>query len=92
MSLGGVTMATSIVCDGVRPGGADHQPYGSSEASLACASGATSGHRGDGGRRGSTTLDLYTRRTDNPDRILDALTDWDDEDPDDGAAGDLAPV
>lgn len=45
-----------------------------------------------GHERSSTTLDLYTRRTDNPDRILDALNDWGDEDPDDGAAGDLAPV
>jgi hypothetical protein len=35
--------------------------------------------------RGSstTTLDLYTRRTDDGDRILKALTDPDDEDPDD---------
>jgi integrase len=40
-----------------------------------------------GHERASTTLDLYTRRTDDSTRILRAL---DDEDPDDGAAG--APV
>ena len=49
-----------------------------------------------GHERSSTTLDLYTRRTDNSDRILQALTDPDDkdsdDDPDDGAAGVLAPV
>lgn len=32
-----------------------------------------------GHERSSTTLDLYTRRTDNSDRILDALNDPDDE-------------
>jgi integrase len=41
-----------------------------------------------GHERSSTTLDLYTRRTDNSSRILDALNDPDevpdDEDPDDG--------
>jgi hypothetical protein len=41
-----------------------------------------------GHERSSTTLDLYTRRTDNPDRILDALTDPDD----DGSASVLAPA
>ncbi len=45
-----------------------------------------------GHERSATTLDLYTRRTDNSDRILRALTDPDEEDPDDGAAGVLAPV
>ncbi|NMI00851.1 tyrosine-type recombinase/integrase [Pseudonocardia acidicola] len=35
-----------------------------------------------GHERSSTTLDLYTRRTDNSDRILEALDDEDD--PDDG--------
>ncbi|MDX6226642.1 MAG: hypothetical protein QOI76_32 [Frankiales bacterium] len=52
-----------------------------------------------GHEKSSTTLDLYTRRTDNSDRILQALTDPDDpqdpedpEDPDEGAAGVLAPV
>lgn len=40
-----------------------------------------------GHERASTTLDLYTRRTDDSTRILRALGD---EDPDDGAAG--APV
>jgi Phage integrase family len=40
-----------------------------------------------GHERASTTLDLYTRRTDDSTRILRAL---DDEDPDDGPAG--APV
>jgi len=49
-----------------------------------------------GHERSSTTLDLYTRRTDNSDRILEALTDPDDndsdDDPDDGTAGVLAPV
>ena len=39
-----------------------------------------------GHERSSTTLDLYTRRTDNGDRILRALSDPDDEDPDDGEA------
>jgi integrase len=41
-----------------------------------------------GHEKSSTTLDLYTRRTDNSARILDALTGDDDED--DGAAGVLA--
>jgi integrase len=41
-----------------------------------------------GHEKSSTTLDLYTRRTDNSARILDALTDDDDEDG--GAAGVLA--
>jgi hypothetical protein len=34
-------------------------------------------------QRSSTTLDLYTRRTDNSDRILQALDDPEDDDPDD---------
>ena len=41
-----------------------------------------------GHERSTTTLDLYTRRTDNSSRILDALNDADgtpeDEDPDSG--------
>ena len=41
-----------------------------------------------GHERSSTTLDLYTRRTDDPSRVLRAL---DDDDPDDGAAGALVP-
>ena len=45
-----------------------------------------------GHERASTTLDLYTRRTDNSDRILSALDDPDDEDPDDGATPVPAPV
>jgi integrase len=50
-----------------------------------------------GHERSATTMDLYTRRTDNPDRILQALTDADDDDPEDGdedegGAGVLAPV
>jgi Phage integrase family len=60
-----------------------------------------------GHERSSTTLDLYTRRTDNPTRVLRALDDGpddegpddegpddegpDDEGPDDGAAGALVP-
>ena len=36
-----------------------------------------------GHERSSTTLDLYTRRTDNSDRILQALNDPEDDDPDD---------
>lgn len=44
-----------------------------------------------GHERSSTTLDLYTRRTDNSGRILLALNDEDD-DPDDGAAAIPAPV
>jgi integrase len=43
-----------------------------------------------GHERSSTTLDLYTRRTDDSDRILRALTDPGD-DPDDGASPVLAP-
>jgi integrase len=38
-----------------------------------------------GHERSSTTLDLYTRRTDDPSRVLRALDDEDD--PDDGTAG-----
>ena len=38
-----------------------------------------------GHEKSSTTLDLYTRRTDNRARILDALTDKDDEE---GSAAD----
>ena len=34
-----------------------------------------------GHERSSTTLDLYTRRTDNSDRILRALDDSDEDDP-----------
>ena len=47
-----------------------------------------------GHERSSTTLDLYTRRTDNSDRILRALTDPDpeDDDPDDSPAPALAPA
>ena len=41
--------------------------------------------------RSSTTLDLYTRRTDDPTRVLRALDDGPDDDPDDGAAGALVP-
>lgn len=40
-----------------------------------------------GHERATTTLDLYTRRTDNGDRILRALDDPDDDDP----GGVLAP-
>ena len=36
-----------------------------------------------------TTLDLYTRRTEDPSRIRRAL---DDDDPDDGASGALVPA
>jgi integrase len=44
-----------------------------------------------GHERSSTTLDLYTRRTDDPTRVLRALDDEpDEEDPDDDTAG--APV
>lgn len=32
-----------------------------------------------GRERSSTTLDLYTRRTDDPDRVLEALSEWDSE-------------
>jgi len=46
-----------------------------------------------GHENASTTLDLYTRRTDNSDRILQALDDVpDDEDPDEGAAPVPTPV
>jgi hypothetical protein len=49
-----------------------------------------------GHERATTTLDLYTRRTDNSSRILDALNDADeppeDEDPDDGPEPICAPV
>jgi integrase len=48
-----------------------------------------------GHERSSTTLDLYTRRTDNSSRILDARNDRDDvsdhEDPDDGPEPVCAP-
>lgn len=44
-----------------------------------------------GHERSSTTLDLYTRRTDDPTRVLRALDDRDHDDPDDGAAGALVP-
>lgn len=43
-----------------------------------------------GHEKSSTTLDLYTRRTDNSERILRALGDEDDDE--DGSAGVLAPV
>jgi hypothetical protein len=42
-----------------------------------------------GHERSTTTLDLYTRRTDNGDRILQAL---DDDDEDDDPRFVLAPV
>lgn len=42
-----------------------------------------------GHERAATTLDLYTRRTEDPTRILQAL---DDDDPDDGPAGALVPA
>lgn len=45
-----------------------------------------------GHEHASTTLDLYTRRTDDPSRILRALDDEVDEDPDEGAAGALVPA
>lgn len=45
-----------------------------------------------GHERASTTLDLYTRRTDDPTRILRALGFGDeDDDPDDGPAAALVP-
>ncbi|MCU1626089.1 MAG: hypothetical protein JWP64_1038 [Pseudonocardia sp.] len=44
-----------------------------------------------GHERSSTTLDLYTRRTDNSDRILDALNDPDDEPGEEDPEHDLAP-
>jgi integrase len=45
-----------------------------------------------GHERSSTTLDLYTRRTDDPTRVLRALDDEpDEEQPDDGTAGALVP-
>ena len=47
--------------------------------------------------RSKTTLDLYTRRTDNSSRIRDALNDpaddnGDEDDPDDGPAPVSAPA
>jgi integrase len=49
-----------------------------------------------GHERSTTTLDLYTRRTDNSSRILDALNDPDGtpeyEDPDDGPEPVCAPA
>ena len=42
-----------------------------------------------GHERSSTTLDLYTRRTDDPTRVLRALDDPDDGPDDDGPAGAL---
>ena len=46
-----------------------------------------------GHERSSTTLDLYTRRTDNSARILQALSDDEDvPDDDDGPAGSLVRV
>jgi hypothetical protein len=48
-----------------------------------------------GHERSSTTLDLYTRRTDNSSRILEALNDpggtLEDEDPDEGSEPVCAP-
>jgi integrase len=44
-----------------------------------------------GHERSSTTLDLYTRRTDDPTRILRALDD-DEEDEDDGGSDALVPA
>jgi integrase len=44
-----------------------------------------------GHERSSTTLDLYTRRTDNSDRILDALNDPDDEPGEEDREHDPAP-
>jgi integrase len=46
-----------------------------------------------GHERSATTLDLYTRRTDDPTRILRALDDDDDEEDDDGGPdGALVPA
>ncbi|WP_219419086.1 hypothetical protein [Pseudonocardia nigra] len=49
-----------------------------------------------GHERSSPTLDLYTRRTDNSDRILHALNDPDEElredDPDEGPGAVSAPA
>jgi integrase len=45
-----------------------------------------------GHERASTTLDLYTRRTDNSDRVLSALEDPDDDDPEDDVGPVLAPA
>ena len=45
-----------------------------------------------GHEHASTTLDLYTRRTDNADRILQALDDPDDDPDDEGLGGVPAPV
>jgi hypothetical protein len=45
-----------------------------------------------GHERASTTLDLYTRRTEDPTRILRALGDATDDDPDEGPAGALLPA
>ncbi len=44
-----------------------------------------------GHERSSTTMDLYTRRTDNADRVRQALTD-DDPDDEDGADGVVAAI
>ena len=45
-----------------------------------------------GHEKSSTTLDLYTRRTDSSARVLQALADDDEEDDDGGASGVLASV
>jgi integrase len=45
-----------------------------------------------GHERSATTLDLYTRRTDAPDRILQALDDDDPDDGDTGGGGALVPA
>jgi integrase len=45
-----------------------------------------------GHERSSTTLDLYTRRTEGHGRILRALGDADDDPDDDGSSGVLVPV
>ncbi|MDN5915710.1 MAG: hypothetical protein L0I76_11470 [Pseudonocardia sp.] len=45
-----------------------------------------------GHEHASTTLDLYTRRTDNSDRILRALDDEEPDDPDDDGGAVPAPI
>lgn len=45
-----------------------------------------------GHERSSTTMDLYTRRTNDADRVLRALNDDDGENGNEGAAGEGAPV
>jgi len=48
--------------------------------------------RAMGHERSSTTLDLYTRRTHNSDRILRALDDPEDDDPEDPGEAVPAPA